>query len=184
MINGHLVPVLSVPTVDPVNAIRSGETAYVVHGPEPLRHHSFACLAPTRAADEDVTGSALSQIRQIDYTVIFARDMSSMRRFYEDVMEFEVTRELGESWIEFRIGDNVLALTRRGGLFNDEPTPAGALSLQLAFKVSPAEVVKCAAELREKGVRIEKPVTDQPWGHRTLFFRDPDGNVIEIYAEI
>jgi hypothetical protein len=26
--------------------------------------------------------------------------------------------------------------------------------------------------------------TDQPFGHRTLFFRDPDGNVLEIYAEI
>jgi len=25
---------------------------------------------------------------------------------------------------------------------------------------------------------------DQPFGHRTLFFRDPDGNVLEIYAEI
>jgi catechol 2,3-dioxygenase-like lactoylglutathione lyase family enzyme len=28
------------------------------------------------------------------------------------------------------------------------------------------------------------PVTDQPFGHRTVFFRDPDGNVLEIYAEI
>jgi catechol 2,3-dioxygenase-like lactoylglutathione lyase family enzyme len=28
------------------------------------------------------------------------------------------------------------------------------------------------------------PPTDQPWGHRTLFFRDPDGNVLEIYADI
>jgi catechol 2,3-dioxygenase-like lactoylglutathione lyase family enzyme len=26
--------------------------------------------------------------------------------------------------------------------------------------------------------------TDQPFGHRTLFVRDPDGNVLEIYAEI
>jgi catechol 2,3-dioxygenase-like lactoylglutathione lyase family enzyme len=27
-------------------------------------------------------------------------------------------------------------------------------------------------------------VTDQPFGHRTVFFRDPDGNILEIYAEI
>lgn len=25
---------------------------------------------------------------------------------------------------------------------------------------------------------------DHPFGHRTIFFRDPDGNVLEIYAEI
>jgi catechol 2,3-dioxygenase-like lactoylglutathione lyase family enzyme len=28
------------------------------------------------------------------------------------------------------------------------------------------------------------PATDQPWGHRTLFFRDPDGNLLEIYADL
>ena len=27
-------------------------------------------------------------------------------------------------------------------------------------------------------------VTGQPWKHRTEFFRDPDGNILEIYAEI
>lgn len=154
-----------------------------------LRHvivSSFlvACFASAEAADNPPGVDVLEQIRQIDYTVIFARDMPAMRRFYEDVMQFEVTRELGASWIEFTIGDNVLALTRRGNLFDDEPTPEGALALQLAFEVPPETVAKCAAELRDKGVQIEMPVTDQPWGHRTLFFRDPDGNVIEIYAEI
>ncbi len=29
-----------------------------------------------------------------------------------------------------------------------------------------------------------KVFTDQPWGHRTLFFRDPDGSILEVYAEI
>ena len=29
------------------------------------------------------------------------------------------------------------------------------------------------------------PPRDIPaWGHRALFFRDPEGNVIEIYAEV
>jgi catechol 2,3-dioxygenase-like lactoylglutathione lyase family enzyme len=28
------------------------------------------------------------------------------------------------------------------------------------------------------------PPTDRPWGHRTLFFRDPDGNILEIYADL
>ena len=31
---------------------------------------------------------ALSHVRQIDYTVIFARDLEAMRHFYEDVLEF------------------------------------------------------------------------------------------------
>jgi catechol 2,3-dioxygenase-like lactoylglutathione lyase family enzyme len=47
---------------------------------------------------------ALSHIRQIDYTVIFARDLDAMRHFYENVMEFPLLRILSERWIEFRVG--------------------------------------------------------------------------------
>jgi lactoylglutathione lyase len=127
---------------------------------------------------------ALSQIRQIDYTVIFARDMVAMRHFYEAVMEFPLLRTLSDRWIEFRIGATTLALTTHGGRFDDPPPPQGALSLQLAFRVPPPAVAECAATLEAKGVKLVSPLTDHPFGHRTIFFRDPDGNVLEIYAEI
>lgn len=128
--------------------------------------------------------TALESIRQLDYTVIFARDLPRMRRFYEDVMRFPIHQELGPRWVAYRVGPNILALTERGLLFRDPPPPRGALSLQLAFRVSPSDVDRSASELIAAGVEIELPPTDQPWGHRTLFFRDPDGNVVEIYAEI
>jgi hypothetical protein len=44
----------------------------------------------------------LSQIRQIDYTVIFARNMDAMRDFYETIMEFPLLRALSDRWIEYR----------------------------------------------------------------------------------
>ena len=128
--------------------------------------------------------NALSHIRQLDYTVIYARDLPAMRHFYEKVMEFPVINVLSERWIEFGIGSNRLALTVHGGRFKDVAPPAGNLSLQLAFRVPPAEVAKCAELLESRGVEMILPVTDQPFGHRTVFFRDPDGNVLEIYAEI
>jgi lactoylglutathione lyase len=127
--------------------------------------------------------SALSQIRQVDYTVIFARDMAAMRRFYETVMEFPLLRELSERWVEYRVGANTLALSAPGR-FGDPPAAPGATSLQLAFRVPPPAVAECAATLQERGVELISPLTDHAFGHRTIFFRDPDGNVIEIYAEI
>lgn len=126
----------------------------------------------------------LRAIRQLDYTVIFARDLKAMREFYTSTLGFEVSRKMGEGWIEFRIGASILTLTERGVLFNDPPPPAGALSLQLAFRVSRSELDSCAEFLRIAGVKLVHEPTDQPWGHRTVFFRDPDGNVLEIYAEI
>jgi len=128
--------------------------------------------------------SPLSQIRQIDYTVIFARDLQAMRHFYETVMEFPLLRVLSERWIEYRVGANTLALTVHGPRFGGGPPAAGTLSLQLAFRVAPPIVAQCAAALEAKGVDLILPLTDHPWGHRTIFFRDPDGNVLEIYAEL
>ena len=123
-------------------------------------------------------------IRSIDYTVIFARQMPAMREFYETTLGFPLHRELGPRWVELRVGGNILALAGPGGRFDDPAPPIGTLALQLAFRVSPGEVAQCAAVLTERGVTIIEGPTDQPFGHRTLFFRDPDGNVLEIYADL
>jgi len=127
---------------------------------------------------------ALNQIRQIDYTVIFARDMEAMRHFYETVMEFPLLRSLRDRFFEYRVGSTTLALAAQGGRFNDPPAAPGTVSLQLAFRVPPQAVADCAAALEAKGVRLIEPLTDQPSRHRTIFFRDPDGNLLEIFAEI
>jgi catechol 2,3-dioxygenase-like lactoylglutathione lyase family enzyme len=130
------------------------------------------------------SGSAFQVIRAIDYTVIFVRDMAAMRRFYEDILGFPLLRELSPGWIEYRLGDNTLALAKPSLTAADAPTPTGSASLQLAFKVSVSEVDQCADQLVRQGVSLLSPPTDQAFGHRTLFFRDPDGNLLEVFAEI
>jgi catechol 2,3-dioxygenase-like lactoylglutathione lyase family enzyme len=128
--------------------------------------------------------SPFQAIRAIDYTVIFVRDMAAMRSFYEDILGFPLLRELSPGWIEYRLGDNTLALAKPSLTAADAPTPNGSASLQLAFKVSAPEVDQCADELVRHGLDLLSPPTDRPFGHRTLFFRDPDGNLLEVFAEI
>ena len=130
------------------------------------------------------TASPFQAIRAIDYTVIFARDMPAMRRFYEDVLRFPPARELSAGWIEYRLGGNTLALATPSRTAADAALPGGSAALQLAFKVSAPEVDQCGDELARHGIDLLSPPTDQPFGHRTLFFRDPDGNLLEIFAEI
>jgi catechol 2,3-dioxygenase-like lactoylglutathione lyase family enzyme len=129
-------------------------------------------------------GSPFRAIRAIDYTVIFARDMAAMRHFYEDVLGFPLLRKLSPGWIEYRVGENTLALATPSRTAGDAPTPPGSAALQLAFKVSAPEVDRCADELVRRGVTLLSPPTDHAFGHRTVFFRDPDGNLLEVFAEI
>lgn len=128
--------------------------------------------------------SPFHAIRAIDYTVIFVRDLAAMRRFYEDVLGFALLRELSPRWLEYRVGGNTLALAVPGLTRDDRPVPAGSAALQLAFRVGIPDVDRCAEALTRQGIPLVAPPTDQPFGHRTLFFRDPDGNLLEIFAEI
>jgi catechol 2,3-dioxygenase-like lactoylglutathione lyase family enzyme len=130
------------------------------------------------------SASPFQAIRAIDYTVILVRDMAAMRAFYGDILRFSLLRELSPGWIEYQIGGNILALSRPYRTAKDAPTPAGCASIQLAFQVAAPDVDRCADELLRHGVDLLEPPTDQPFGHRTLFFRDPDGNLLEVFAEI
>src|SRR5437879_13018379 len=114
------------------------------------------------------SGSAFQAIRAIDYTVIFVRDMAAMRRFYGDILGFPLSRELSPGWIEYRVGDNTLALARPSRTAADVPAPNGSALLQLAFKVSPPEVDQCADELARQGVNMLSPPTDQVFGPRNM----------------
>jgi lactoylglutathione lyase len=131
-----------------------------------------------------MTPSPFKQIRALDYTIIFVRDMAAMRRFYGDIMQFPLERELSTGWIEYRAGSNILALANRSRTAGDPPIPTGTAALQLAFRVPPSTVDACAAAFDAARVTIVEPPKDQTWGHRTLFVRDPDGNLVEIYADI
>jgi len=128
--------------------------------------------------------SAFQAIHAIDYTVIIVRDMASMRNFYECILRFRLHRELSSNWIEYKLGHNTLALSNPVLTAADAPVPAGTAAVQLAFKVPVASVDECAKELEQKNVEIVSPPTNRDFGHRTLFFRDPDGNLLEVYAEI
>lgn len=129
----------------------------------------------------------LGSIRNIDYMVLLCEDMVRARQFYLDVMKFRIERETPR-WVSFHVGSGLLCLRPRSldGAFRDGPgAPAGSASVQLAFRVAPPEIDEIQAELAAAGVDLMGAPRDIPaWGHRALFFRDPEGNVIEIYAEV
>jgi catechol 2,3-dioxygenase-like lactoylglutathione lyase family enzyme len=129
---------------------------------------------------------ALGAISNLDYVILLCERMAETREFYLNVMKLPLDMDR-PNWVSFRVGSGSLTLRPRGqGLaWHDGPAAAGSACVQLAFRVPPSALEEWHQELIAKGVEIVSPPRDLPsWRHRTLFFRDPEGNVIEIYAEI
>ena len=101
---------------------------------------------------------SLGDIRNLDYTILRCSKMQETKEFYLHVSP-------GLAW-------------------DDGPIPPGSAAVQLAFRIPPHMVDACHEALQSKGVAILSPPREIPnWRHRALFFRDPEGNVVELYAE-
>lgn len=124
----------------------------------------------------------LSHIRNLDYVVLLCTDTARMKAFYHETLGLPIYRDW-EDWIEMRVGAVLLTLRKRGRPYDGEKSPDSA-GVQLAFRVAPPEVDSCYAELVDNHVEIIEAPRDQDYGHRTLFFKDPEGNILEIYADI
>jgi len=128
---------------------------------------------------------SLKAIHNFDYVILLCRKMAETRAFYQNVMGFPIELDL-EDWVSFRVGATLLTLRPRGrGVAGDDgPSVSGSAAVQLAFRVPPAAMEACHVELVTHGVTIAwGPADLSDWRHRTLFFRDPEDNVVEIYAE-
>lgn len=128
--------------------------------------------------------AGLGNIRNLDHTMLLCDDMSAMRAFYVDVMGFTVHEEIPGRWLALRIGSGLLAFRRRGRPYDGPAAQTPTASVQLAFRVPPGEVAIAAAQLEGHGISPLEPIKDETFGHRTLFFADPEHNIIEVFAEI
>ena len=125
----------------------------------------------------------LTPVQQLSYVIVLCDDIDRMKTFYRDLFSFPLDSETDES-IALRAGSVLLALRKRTRNYDGRSAGPDSPGVQLAFLVSPAEVDECYQLLLDRGVQILDPPADQPRGHRTVYFADPEGNVLEVYAEI
>jgi catechol 2,3-dioxygenase-like lactoylglutathione lyase family enzyme len=116
-------------------------------------------------------------------TALYATDLAAAERFYVSVLGLVVVSrfEAGRG-IAFGCGDVVLLV------FDPErtclphpgvPTHGASGPGHVAFVADAAEFPRWRDHLRAHGVAIESEVS-WPQGGRSLYFRDPAGNVVEL----
>jgi catechol 2,3-dioxygenase-like lactoylglutathione lyase family enzyme len=108
-------------------------------------------------------------------------DLERSKRFYEDVLELEpIPRpELGIAGAWYRAGDVQVHLIARPGGAAAAP-PAGGISPianHTAFAIE--DYAKTLEQLRARGAEI---LEIHPGVGPQMWIRDPDGNVIELFA--
>jgi len=114
-------------------------------------------------------------------------DLDAMKRFYVDLMGFAIEWEPDADNVYLTSGTDNLALHRAPELaipIEDDatapPPPGGALDHLGLIVRSADDVDRWAAFLESRGVAIAaKPRTHRD-GARSCYFRDPDGNSIQI----
>jgi catechol 2,3-dioxygenase-like lactoylglutathione lyase family enzyme len=114
-------------------------------------------------------------------TVLYAEDLTAAERFYQQALGLE---SLGRSalMVTLRCGGGVLLIfdRRRSGV-EGRGVPAHATNGagHVAFPAKPDDLPAWREQLRAAGVPIEREV-DWAEGGRSIYFRDPAGNSVEL----
>lgn len=109
-------------------------------------------------------------------TNIETKRVSAAKRFYHDVLGLEVMMDMG--WIA-TYGSEVkmtvqMSFMKEGG----SGTPVPDLSIEVD------DVDEAFIRMKKAKFKIEYPLTEEPWGVRRFFVRDPFKRLVNILEHV
>jgi catechol 2,3-dioxygenase-like lactoylglutathione lyase family enzyme len=120
-------------------------------------------------------------------TAVYVDDLGRAKRFYEDVMGLKPMFSDRRLTAYDVAGHGALLVFKRGASLQPAAMPGGgaipghdgAGPLHVAFAVAADQLDGWEERLKAHGVEIEGR-TDWPRGGKSIYFRDPDGHLIEL----
>ena len=117
-------------------------------------------------------------------TCLITKNFTQLVDFYQHVLGIAPRLSNGD-YAEFPTNAGVLAIFTAEAQERYIPgsaLPASNKSAILEFKVANVDVE--FMRLHDFVKNWVKAPTNQPWGTRSFYFRDPDGNLIDFYAPV
>ncbi|HMG87707.1 MAG TPA: VOC family protein [Terracidiphilus sp.] len=156
-------------------------------GPRCLRFTAVSLIAlfvvyPANAQSAHDKEPALTEAPALVNTCLVTKNMKEMVKFYAAILKRDAQMS-GEDYAEFHTNVGALAIFSAEAQERYIPgsaTAASNRSIILEFRV--ADVDGEYQRLRDVVKIWVKPPTTQPWGTRSIYFRDPDGNLIDFYS--
>lgn len=129
----------------------------------------------------------MPKLTSILETALYVDDLDRAAGFYEGVMGLDRVLYADGRMRAYDVnGRSVLLLFRRGGTTEPVRTPGGVIPphdgagrLHMAFAIDPDQLEAWRERLGAEGIEIEG-TSDWKRGGHSLYFRDPDGNLLEV----
>ena len=146
-------------------------------------------LAGQKGATQGTTAEAIPRMTPsaILESALYVDDLEAAETFYANVMGLERIARVPGRHVFFRCGEGVLLLFDASKTVNP-PAPGAKLPVpphgargdgHLCFRGTEDEIARWKAHLESSGVAIEADFK-WPQGGRSIYFRDPAGNSLEI----
>jgi len=114
---------------------------------------------------------------------LITKDVLALARFYTAVLGVQAVGD--ERHMELRTEGAGLAIFSAQGMEEMAPGSmrgAGQGSFTTLFEVEDVDAEY--ERMRALGVQFVKPPQTHPWGARSFWFRDPDGNIIDFVTTL
>ena len=115
-------------------------------------------------------------------TCLVTNDVARLTEFYERVLQIP-PKKIASEYVEFPTGVGELAIFSANAQEKYIPhsaEPGNNRSAILEFRVPDAD--KEYKRLQVIVTTWVKRPTTQPWGTRSIYFRDPDGNLVDFFT--
>jgi predicted enzyme related to lactoylglutathione lyase len=138
------------------------------------------------ATATSATAAEGKKMAKLTHACIITLRLEAMRDFYREVLQVE-PKVYQDDYLEFPTQGAILSLYKQESL---EKTVPGAMraranqSVILEFQV--ADVDQEYARLKKATLAIDWVMapTSFPWGNRSIYFRDPEGNMVNLFSTV
>lgn len=114
---------------------------------------------------------------------LISRDVQRLSEFYGQTLQVNMQGDATFAWTE--IDGLALSIYHEPGMYQMAPdTFRGAVEDRSTLEFRVGDVDAEYDRLLALGAEIVKPPTTQPWGIRSVWFRDPDGNIVNFCAPV
>ena len=121
---------------------------------------------------------------RLSFSRIVTKDVAALSKFYRELTGI-APKVFGDAYVEFIADGSSLAISSQATMdtYGARATiPQSNRSMVLDFQVD--DVDREYQRIRDVVGEMVLEPTNQPWGNRSMMFRDPDGNLINFYAPI